>query len=580
MHHDTPLISTLVMGLVLAFALGALAQRLRVSPLVGYLLAGIFIGPFTPGYVADQKIADQLAEIGVILLMFGVGLHFSLDDLLKVKGIAIPGAIAQIAVATLLGMGLAWLLGWPVAAGLVFGLALSVASTVVLLRAMQERRLVETERGRIAVGWLIVEDIAMVLALVLLPVLADTLKTGAGQSLTWVELAWPMALTLAKVTGFVVVMLIIGRRAIPWTMHWVAHTGSRELFRLAVLAIALGVAFGAATLFDVSFALGAFFAGMILAESELSQRAAQETLPLRDAFAVLFFVSVGMLVDPVILWREPLPVLGTLLIIVLGKSVAAYLIVRLFRYPPSTALTISASLAQIGEFSFILAGLGVALALLPPNGRDLILAGAILSILLNPVFFAMLDRHLAKEKPKPKEEPESRKRAAREPIPETKLTDHVVLVGYGRVGRFIAPRVIEAGIPLLVIDTDAEALKTLSGEKVETIRGNAVNKEVLAATNLPHARCLLVAVPDAFEGGFAVELGRKANPQLTIIARSHSEEETAYLMKHGATDVIMGEHEIAKAMIAAIPPLRDDTALPQTGASDRPTEDMTTGQPA
>jgi CPA2 family monovalent cation:H+ antiporter-2 len=552
MHHDTPLISTLVMGLVLAFALGAVAQRIRISPLVGYLLAGILIGPFTPGYVADQKIADQLAEIGVILLMFGVGLHFSLDDLLKVKAIAIPGAIVQIAVATALGMGLAYLLGWPLAAGLVFGLALSVASTVVLLRALQERRLVETERGRIAVGWLIVEDIAMVLALVLLPVLADTLK-GGGQSLTWDELLWPLALTLAKVTAFVVIMLMVGRRVIPWVMHWVAHTGSRELFRLAVLAIALGVAFGAAVLFDVSFALGAFFAGMILAESELSQRAAQETLPLRDAFAVLFFVSVGMLVDPAILWREPLPVLATLLIIVLGKSVAAYLIVRLFRYPPSTALTISASLAQIGEFSFILAGLGVTLALLPPAARDLILAGAILSILLNPVFFVMLDRHLAKEKPKPKEEPESRKRAAREPIPETRLTGHVVLLGYGRVGRFIAPRVIEAGIPLLVVDTDAEALKSLRGDQVETLRGNVVNKEVLAATNLAHARCLLVAIPDAFEGGFAAELGRKANPELTIIARSHSEEETAHLMKHGATEVIMGEHEIAKAMIAAIP---------------------------
>ncbi len=366
MHHDTPLISTLVTGLVLAFILGAVAQRIRISPLVGYLLAGILIGPFTPGYVADQKIADQLAEIGVILLMFGVGLHFSLDDLLKVKAIAIPGAIVQIAVATALGMGLAHLMGWPLGAGLVFGLALSVASTVVLLRALQERRLVETERGRIAVGWLIVEDIAMVLALVLLPVLADTLKSG-GQSLTWDELLWPLALTLAKVAAFVVIMLMVGRRVIPWIMHWVAHTGSRELFRLAVLAIALGVAFGAAVLFDVSFALGAFFAGMILAESELSQRAAQETLPLRDAFAVLFFVSVGMLVDPMIVWREPLPVLATLLIIVLGKSIAAYLIVRLFRYPPSTALTISASLAQIGEFSFILVGLGVALALLPQS---------------------------------------------------------------------------------------------------------------------------------------------------------------------------------------------------------------------
>ena len=569
MHHDTPLISTLVMGLVLAFGMGALAQRLRISPLVGYLLAGIVIGPFTPGYVADQKIADQLAEIGVILLMFGVGLHFSLDDLLKVKAIAIPGAVAQIAVATLLGMGLAHFMGWSVAAGLVFGLALSVASTVVLLRALQERRLVETERGRIAVGWLIVEDIAMVLALVLLPVLADTLKSG-GQNLGLAELLWPLGITLAKVTGFVALMLIVGRRVIPWIMHWVAHTGSRELFRLAVLAIALGVALGSAVLFDVSFALGAFFAGMILAESELSQRAAQETLPLRDAFAVLFFVSVGMLVDPAILWREPLPVLGTLLIIVLGKSVAAYLIVRLFRYPPSTALTISASLAQIGEFSFILAGLGVALALLPERARDLILAGAILSILLNPIFFAMLDRHLAKEKPKRKEAPDTRKRAAREPIPQSALADHVVLLGYGRVGRFVAPRVIEQGFPLLVVDTDGNALARLKTEGIETIRGNVLEKEVLAATNLGAARCLLVAIPDAFEGGFAVEFARKTNPSLKIIGRSHSEEETAHLLKHGASEVIMGEHEIAKAMIAGLPQRAGETKAPFAPTAERP----------
>jgi CPA2 family monovalent cation:H+ antiporter-2 len=556
MHHDTPLLSTLVAGLVLAFCLGALAQRLRVSPLVGYLVAGILIGPFTPGFVADQKIADQLAEIGVILLMFGVGLHFSLDDLLKVKGIAIPGAVAQIAVATLLGMALAWSFGWPVAGGLVFGLALSVASTVVLLRAIQERRLVETERGRIAVGWLIVEDIAMVLALVLLPVLADTLKSGGAQGISAAAVLLPLAFTLAKVTGFVIAMLIVGKRVIPWIMHYVAHTGSRELFRLAVLAIALGVAYGAATLFDVSFALGAFFAGMILAESELSQRAAQETLPLRDAFAVLFFVSVGMLFDPTILWREPLPVIATLLIIVLGKSIAAYWIVRLFRYPGTTALTISASLAQIGEFSFILAGLGVSLALLPERGRDLILAGAILSILLNPIFFAMLDRYLARLEARRQNEPQQPAAPvtpAREAIPQTRLQDHVVLIGYGRVGRFIGNRMMGTDTPLLVIDTEANALAPLKQRGIEAIVGNVGDKNVLAAANLPGARCLLVAIPDAFEGGTAVDLARKANPKLKIIARSHSEEETAHLLKHGANEVVMGEHEIAKAMIEGIP---------------------------
>jgi CPA2 family monovalent cation:H+ antiporter-2 len=394
MPHYTPLISTIVVALVFAFALGALAQRLRISPLVGYLLAGVIIGPFTPGFIADQGIANDLAEIGIILLMFGVGLHFSLQDLLSVRAIAIPGAVVQIAAATALGMGLARLLGWSLGAGLVFGLALSVASTVVLLRAMQERRLIETERGRIAVGWLIVEDLAMVLTLVLLPALAPMLRDDAAAN--WTALALPVAFTLGKVAAFVAVMLIVGKRVIPWILHYVAHTGSRELFRLAVLAIALGVAFGAAMLFGVSFALGAFFAGMVMSESELSQRAASETMPLRDAFAVIFFVSVGMLVDPLIVIRDAVPLLATLLIIVLGKSVAAFVIVRLFRHPTSTALTISASLAQIGEFSFILAGLGVSLALLPERGRDLILAGAILSILLNPLCFALLDRWLAK----------------------------------------------------------------------------------------------------------------------------------------------------------------------------------------
>src|SRR5262245_17004660 len=431
MPHDTPLITTIVAALVLAFILGAVANRFRISPLVGYLLAGVAIGPFTPGYVADQGIAKDLAEIGVILLMFGVGLHFTLDDLLSVKAIAIPGALVQIASATVLGMGLAWLLGWTVGAGLVFGLALSVASTVVLLRALQERRLIDTERGRIAVGWLVVEDPAMVLALVLIPGLAGIFQGSAGTGLF--QLAMPVLVTLAKVAAFVGVMLLIGKRLIPAVLHWVAHTGSRELFRLTVLAMALGVAFGASQLFDVSFALGAFFAGMILSESELSQRAAQESLPLRDAFAVLFFVSVGMLVDPGIVLRDPFPLLATLLIILVGKSAGAFLIVRWFGYSKMHALTISASLAQIGEFSFILAGLGVSLSLLPERGQDLILAGAIISILLNPVLFAAVDRYSATVKaaepaPGPMQPEGASETTTREPIPATKLTDHVVLV--------------------------------------------------------------------------------------------------------------------------------------------------------
>lgn len=389
MHH-TPLLTTLAAGFVLAFLFGALANRLRISPLVGYLLAGVLAGPFTPGYVADQALSQEIAELGVILLMFGVGLHFSLKDLLSVKAIAIPGALVQIGVATLLGIGLAKLLGWSFGGGLVFGLSLSVASTVVLLRALEQRQLLDTKRGRIAIGWLIVEDLAMVLTLVLLPALAGTLgnKTDGGDA----GLLWPLLITLGKVAAFVALMIFGGRRVVPWVLERIAASGSRELFTLAVLAIALGIAYGSAVLFGVSFALGAFFAGMILNESELSHEAAENSLPLRDAFAVLFFVSVGMLFNPMILLQEPLTVLATFLVIVFGKSVAAYLIVRAFGHPNSTALVIAASLAQIGEFSFILIGLGIGLELVPEQSRDLVLAGAILSILVNPLLFIAIDR--------------------------------------------------------------------------------------------------------------------------------------------------------------------------------------------
>ncbi|WP_441277908.1 YbaL family putative K(+) efflux transporter [Tardiphaga sp. 172_B4_N1_3] len=557
MEHNTPLISTVVVGLVLAFILGLIAQRIRVSPLVGYLLAGVFMGPFTPGYVADQNIANELAEIGIILLMFGVGLHFSLKDLLSVKNIAIPGAIVQIAVATLLGIGLGEALGWSFGGGLVFGLALSVASTVVLLRALQERRLVDSERGRIAIGWLIVEDLVMVLTLVLLPAIAGLLK-GEGNGASMSALAMPVLITLGKVAGFVIFMLVVGRRVIPMLLHYVAHTGSRELFRLAVFAISLGVAFGAALIFDVSFALGAFFAGMILSESELSQRAANETLPLRDAFAVLFFVSVGMLVDPAIILREPLPLLATVFIILFGKSAAAFGIVRLFGYPTSTALTISASLAQIGEFSFILVSLGVGLGLLPDRGRDLVLAGAIISIMLNPLFFALLDRLLADKDAKAAAASEAaaadskEKAVTRVPLPETQLKDHVVLVGHGRVGSVVSRALRLNNTPLLVIEDTPGVVERLQKEGVEVVTGNAAAPDMLQAANVMGARGLLVAIPDAFEGGQIVAKARALNPTLPIIARAHSEEEIAHLKHHGANVVIMGEQEIAKAMLLQI----------------------------
>ncbi|MBB6592809.1 cation:proton antiporter [Ralstonia solanacearum] len=392
MHADTPLLSTIIGGIVLAFILGTAAQRLRLPPLVGYLCAGVMAGPFTPGFVADQSLAPQLAELGVILLMFGVGLHFSMKELLAVKSIAIPGAIGQIALATLMGMGLAWLLGWAWGPGLVFGLALSVASTVVLLKALEDRGIENSREGHIAVGWLIVEDLVMVVALVLLPALAGVLGGTGSTAVGWWEVTQVLAVTLGKVVAFAALMLVVGRRVIPWMLERIVRTGSRELFRLGVLATALGVAYGATVLFGVSFALGAFFAGMVLAESEFSQRAAEESLPLRDAFAVLFFVSVGMLFDPRVLIDDTWAVLGTVLIVVLGKSLAAFAVVRAFGHPARTALTISASLAQIGEFSFILIGLGIGLDILPARARGLLLAAAILSILLNPLMFALIDR--------------------------------------------------------------------------------------------------------------------------------------------------------------------------------------------
>ncbi len=551
MPHHTPLIATIVGGLVLAFILGAMAHRIRVSPLVGYLLAGVLVGPFTPGFVADPALAGDLAEIGVILLMFGVGLHFSLKDLLSVRGIAVPGALVQIAFATALGTGLGWGLGWKLGASLVFGLALSVASTVVLLRALQERRLVETEQGRIAVGWLIVEDLAMVLTLVLLPPIAGLLRgaggissaAGAGQ------IAATLGFTFAKVAVFVALMLVVGRQVVPRILHYVAHTGSRELFRLAVLSLALGVAYGAAQLFGVSFALGAFFAGMVLAESELSHRAAEELLPLRDAFAVLFFVSVGMLFDPTIMVREPGLLIVTLLIILFGKSIAALLIVLAFRHPLSTALTIAASLAQIGEFSFILAGLGVTLGLLPEQGRDLVLAAAILSILLNPLFFAVLDRlgpwlerrraeagELQPAQPMPTD------------LPKTSLKKHMVLIGFGRVGSRIGADLEREDVPFLVVEDQHELVDKLRARGIEAIRGNAAAPEVIAAANLAEARCLLVAIPDGFEAGQIVEQGRAANPKIEIVARAHSDAEVEYLQRCGADLIIMGENEIARRM--------------------------------
>ena len=531
----------MVAGFVVAFILGAIAHRLRVSPVAGYLFAGVVVGPFTPGFVADVALANELAELGVILLMFGVGLHFSLRDLLSVRNIAVPGALVQIAAATLLGLGLSQWLGWSVAAGLVFGLALSVASTVVLLRAMQARELINTERGRIAVGWLIVEDLAMVIALVLLPPLA---QLASGESRGGAEIAATFGITVLKVSGFIAFMLIVGRRIIPAALHWVAHTGSRELFRLAVLSIALGVAFGAAYVFDVSFALGAFFAGMILGETQLSRRAAEETLPLRDAFAVLFFVSVGMLFDPRVVMEQPGALLATVLIIVLGKSVAAFAIVKAFGHPTRTALTISASLAQIGEFSFILAGLGAGVGVLPSEGRDLVLAGAILSIFANPFVFTAVAGRVGSARKAAAAEAEAVERNRERERPE-----RAILVGYGRVGRLMARGAIERGRGMVVIESEPDVARAASEDGLTVVVGNAAEAKVLREAGVEDADKLIIAIPEGFEGGAIAVRAKALNGKLTVFARAHSDEEVAHLTGLGVEHVVMGEREIANELV-------------------------------
>jgi CPA2 family monovalent cation:H+ antiporter-2 len=533
---------------VLALGFGFLAAKLKLPPLLGYLLAGIAVGPFTPGFVGDAGLASELAEIGVILLMFGVGLHFSVETLLKVRSIALPGAVAQIVVATAIGAGLAVWWGWDLPAGLVFGLAMSVASTVVLLRALEERNELDTEQGRIAVGWLIVEDLAMVLALVFLPVLAAVTQ---GESISGSEIALSLGVTTLKVAIFVVLMLAGGRRAVPWVLNQVARTGSRELFTLAVLAIALGIAYGSAHLFDVSFALGAFFAGVVLAESDLSHQAAENSLPLQDAFAVLFFISVGMLFDPSVLVREPLAVLGVLVVIVICKTLAAFVIVMAFKYPVRTALTISASLAQIGEFSFILVGLGVGLKLLPAEGRDLILAGALLSITLNPFAFRTVEP-LARWINRHPRLLAMLERGTRASLPvgaETaNLRNHAVIIGYGRVGSIVGHALHAQGLKFVVVEMNRRIVDQLREQHITAIYGDATANGVLESAHIEHARLLVIASPDGFHARRILELARSLNGKIAVVVRTHSSSELTYLIEQGVDRAVMGELELALEM--------------------------------
>lgn len=555
MPHDVSLIALLAAGFGLAMIFGYLASLLKMPPLVGYLLAGIVIGPGTPGFVGDLSLAQQLAEVGVMLLMFGVGLHFSLGDLLAVRKIALPGAIVQITVATLLGGGLALAWGWSIGAALVFGLALSVASTVVLLRALEGRGLVETVNGRIAVGWLVVEDLVMVLVLVLLPPVAGLLggSPPGGEHAAGGGVWSTLGVTMLKVAAFIALMLIVGKRVFPRILWLVARTGSRELFTLCMIAAAVGIAFGAAKLFDVSFALGAFFAGMMMRESEFSRRAADETLPLRDAFSVLFFISVGMLFDPKVLLDEPLHVVEVAAIVLIGKTLAAVALVVAFRYPLNTALIVGAGLAQIGEFSFILAGLDRSLGLLSPEGQNLILAVALISIALNSVAFAAIDPALAWIR---KRSAFARRLEARDdPLaalpmstPQTHLTGQVVIVGYGKVGTRIARALDEHGIAYVVVEQNREIVEKLRAGGVAAVSGDAIEPIVLVQAHIARAGMLVVTLPDVFDVRQIVEISRTLNPTLEVVLCTNSSDEAALLASEGIGTVFMGETELARGM--------------------------------
>lgn len=557
MHHDIALIATIAMSLVLAFIFGFIATRLKLPALLGYLLAGTLLGPAIPGFVADLKLSAQLAEIGVMLLMFGVGLHFSMRDLLSVRKIAIPGAILQITTATVLGLLVAQSWGWALGESLVFGLSLSVASTVVLLKALEQYNILKSVNGQIAIGWLIVEDLVMVLLLVLLPPLSTLVlgKAIATEVSLTQDLLLSLFITIVKITLFITLMLALGKRFFPWLLWQVAKTGSQELFTLCVISVALGIAYISAKLFGVSFALGAFFAGVVMRESHLSHRAAEQSLPLRDAFAVLFFVSVGMLLEPKVFIEQPWHVLATVLIIVFGKSIVAFGLVLAFRYPLNTALIVSASLAQIGEFSFILIGLSTQLGLFSGENQSIVLAGAIISIGLNPFIFQTIQpiqnwvlqrSKLARQLEKPDD-----------PLAELPMTQetaeigkHVILVGYGRVGQRIAEALHAHNITMVVAEQNREKVEKLRTHGIHAVVGDVIDPSVLIQAHVARAATLVIAIPDLVRTRKLIEVARMLNPHIEILVRTHSDEEMALLNNEGIEHVFFGEHELAQSMIS------------------------------
>ena len=554
MPHDVDLIILLAVGFGLALVFGYLAARARLPPLIGYLIAGIIISPNTPGVVGDIQLANQLAELGVMFLMFGVGMHFSLSDLMQVRRIALPGAILQIAVATLLGIGVSMMWGWSFGSALVFGLSLSCASTVVLLKALGDRGLLNSVNGKIAVGWLLVEDLVMVLALVLLPATAVLLGgVPIAGSDTDANIWMTLALTLLKVAGFIAFMLIIGKRLVPFIMQIVARLGFRELFTLTVVAAAVSIAFGAYKVFGVSMALGAFFAGMVVKESDFSHRAEEETLPLREIFSILFFVSVGMLFDPRILFDQPMHVLAVVGIIMVGKTIAAMALVLFFRYPINTALTVGASLAQIGEFSFILATLGVSLQLLSLEGQNLILAGALISITLNSFIFSAIEpvQNWIRE----------RSRLARllersgdplamlpDDVSQDYLRDQVVIVGHGEVGRRITRTLMAQDIKVVIAEENRDIVESLRTKGIAAVSGHAREPSVLIQAHIQHARLLVLSPMDILDIHKIVDIAKTLNPQIQVLVCAESKEEAEVIRRDGIGEVYFAKEEMAKNM--------------------------------